>query len=109
MLACYRGDGDDGIHLLGPLAKKVIRIAPPLVITEAEARGVDGADAPAAGRRCPPGSASRPSCTGRRPLTPLPFRCLPRSGYYAAPPHSQSEDPQDGQGNRWRAQAPPTC
>jgi 4-aminobutyrate aminotransferase-like enzyme len=38
VLACYRGEGDAGIHLLGPLAKKVIRIAPPLVITEAEAR-----------------------------------------------------------------------
>jgi 4-aminobutyrate aminotransferase-like enzyme len=38
VLACYRGNGKDGIHLLGPLAKKVIRIAPPLVITEAEAR-----------------------------------------------------------------------
>lgn len=38
VLACYRGDGDAGIHLLGPLAKKVLRIAPPLIITEAEAR-----------------------------------------------------------------------
>ena len=38
VLACYRGEGDAGIHLLGPLAKKVIRIAPPLVITETEAR-----------------------------------------------------------------------
>ena len=38
VLACYKGDGGDGIHLLGPLAKKVIRIAPPLIITEAEAR-----------------------------------------------------------------------
>jgi 4-aminobutyrate aminotransferase-like enzyme len=40
VLACYRGTGDraDGIHLLGPLAGKVVRIAPPLVITEAEAR-----------------------------------------------------------------------
>jgi 4-aminobutyrate aminotransferase-like enzyme len=37
VLACYRGDGGDGIHLLGPLAKKVIRIAPPLTITVAEA------------------------------------------------------------------------
>jgi hypothetical protein len=37
VLACYRGDGD-GIHLLGPLAKKVIRIAPPLVLTESEAQ-----------------------------------------------------------------------
>jgi 4-aminobutyrate aminotransferase-like enzyme len=39
VLACYRGEGNDGIHLLGPLAKKVVRIAPPLVLTEAEARG----------------------------------------------------------------------
>jgi 4-aminobutyrate aminotransferase-like enzyme len=40
VLACYQGEGDagDGVHLLGPLSKKVIRIAPPLVITEAEAR-----------------------------------------------------------------------
>jgi 4-aminobutyrate aminotransferase-like enzyme len=40
VLACYRGDSDrnDGIHILGPLVKKVIRIAPPLVITEAEAK-----------------------------------------------------------------------
>ena len=38
VLACYRGDGNLGIHLLGPLAKKVIRIAPPLVISEDEAR-----------------------------------------------------------------------
>jgi 4-aminobutyrate aminotransferase-like enzyme len=38
VLACYRGDGGDGIHLMGPLAKKVLRIAPPLIITEAEAR-----------------------------------------------------------------------
>jgi 4-aminobutyrate aminotransferase-like enzyme len=37
VLACYRGEANTGIHLLGPLAKKVIRIAPPLVITEAEA------------------------------------------------------------------------
>jgi 4-aminobutyrate aminotransferase-like enzyme len=32
VLTCYRGDGTDGIHLLGPLAKKVVRIAPPLTI-----------------------------------------------------------------------------
>src|SRR5262245_3082136 len=43
VLACYYGEpgaaapGDDGIHLLGPLAKKVLRIAPPLVLTEQEA------------------------------------------------------------------------
>jgi 4-aminobutyrate aminotransferase-like enzyme len=34
---CYRGEGDQGIHMLGPLARKVVRIAPPLVITPAEA------------------------------------------------------------------------
>jgi 4-aminobutyrate aminotransferase-like enzyme len=42
VLACYLGEpgksGGDGIHLLGPLAKKVLRIAPPLVMTESEAR-----------------------------------------------------------------------
>ena len=36
--ACYLGEpGGDGIHLLGPLAGKAIRISPPLVISEAEA------------------------------------------------------------------------
>ncbi|HEX3148816.1 MAG TPA: aminotransferase class III-fold pyridoxal phosphate-dependent enzyme [Gemmataceae bacterium] len=38
VLACYRGDGGEGIHLLGPLAKKVVRISPPLTITVAEAK-----------------------------------------------------------------------
>ncbi len=38
VLACYRGADGDGIHLLGPLAGKVIRIAPPLTITVEEAR-----------------------------------------------------------------------
>jgi 4-aminobutyrate aminotransferase / (S)-3-amino-2-methylpropionate transaminase / 5-aminovalerate transaminase len=40
VLACYRGEQQtgDGIHLLGPLAKKVIRIAPPLTITPVEAK-----------------------------------------------------------------------
>ncbi len=37
VLACYHGDGTNGIHLLGPLAKKVLRISPPLTITPAEA------------------------------------------------------------------------
>lgn len=37
--ACYRGKpGGDGIHLLGPLSGKVIRISPPLTMTEAETR-----------------------------------------------------------------------
>ncbi|MBI3821785.1 MAG: aspartate aminotransferase family protein [Planctomycetes bacterium] len=38
VLACYRGADNLGIHLLGPLAKKVIRIAPPLVITETQSQ-----------------------------------------------------------------------
>jgi 4-aminobutyrate aminotransferase-like enzyme len=37
VLACYQGEGARGVHILGPLAKKVLRIAPPLVITEQEA------------------------------------------------------------------------
>jgi acetylornithine/succinyldiaminopimelate/putrescine aminotransferase len=39
VLAGYQGDGagGDGVHLLGPLSKKVVRVAPPLVITPAEA------------------------------------------------------------------------
>jgi 4-aminobutyrate aminotransferase-like enzyme len=37
VLTCYRGEGNLGIHLLGPLAKKVIRVAPPLVISERKA------------------------------------------------------------------------
>jgi 4-aminobutyrate aminotransferase-like enzyme len=39
VLACYHGEhtGGDGVHLLGPLSKKVVRIAPPLVITKEEA------------------------------------------------------------------------
>ncbi len=38
VLTSYLGDGGQGIHLLGPLAGKVVRIAPPLVITETEAQ-----------------------------------------------------------------------
>ncbi len=43
VLQAYRGDGTeyttgDGVHLLGPLAKKVVRISPPLVITPDETR-----------------------------------------------------------------------
>jgi 4-aminobutyrate aminotransferase-like enzyme len=37
VLACYRGAGGRGVHLLGPLARKVIRVAPPLVLTPDEA------------------------------------------------------------------------
>lgn len=44
VLAGYHGDGDggDGVHLLGPLAKKVVRISPPLVITADEAAAAMG-------------------------------------------------------------------
>jgi len=38
VLACYSGEGaGDGVHLLGPLSKKVVRVSPPLVITQEEA------------------------------------------------------------------------
>jgi 4-aminobutyrate aminotransferase-like enzyme len=57
VLAAYRGDGPTGVHLLGPLAKKVIRIAPPLVISPAEAvAAVDLLDRAAATLATPPPS-----------------------------------------------------
>jgi 4-aminobutyrate aminotransferase-like enzyme len=38
VLACYLGEsGGDGVHLLGPLSKKVVRVAPPLIMTQDEA------------------------------------------------------------------------
>jgi len=36
VLEAYRGAGKQGVHLLGPLAQKVIRVSPPLVIGDAE-------------------------------------------------------------------------
>jgi acetylornithine/succinyldiaminopimelate/putrescine aminotransferase len=36
VLSCYHGQDGTGVHLLGPLARKVLRIAPPLVITPDE-------------------------------------------------------------------------
>jgi 4-aminobutyrate aminotransferase-like enzyme len=37
--ACYLGKpGGDGIHLLGPLSRTVLRVSPPLTMTEDEAR-----------------------------------------------------------------------
>jgi len=36
--ACYLGNGGDGIHLLGALAGNVIRISPPMTMTEEQAR-----------------------------------------------------------------------
>jgi 4-aminobutyrate aminotransferase-like enzyme len=52
VLEAYRGAGGtaDGVHLLGPLAKKVVRISPPLVITTAEATAAVGLLHTAAGR-----------------------------------------------------------
>jgi 4-aminobutyrate aminotransferase-like enzyme len=39
VLSAYRGDETGrAVHLMGPLAKNVLRIAPPLTITETEAR-----------------------------------------------------------------------
>ncbi len=39
VLSCYHGNSisGDGVHLLGPLSKKVVRIAPPLIIAKEEA------------------------------------------------------------------------
>jgi 4-aminobutyrate aminotransferase-like enzyme len=36
VLEAYRGAGDSGVHFLGPLAQKVLRVSPPLVISQAE-------------------------------------------------------------------------
>ena len=39
VLAAYQGAGNPdstGLHLLGPLAGKVVRVAPPLIMTEAQ-------------------------------------------------------------------------
>jgi len=36
VLEAYRGEGNRGVHFLGPLAKKVLRVSPPLIITPAE-------------------------------------------------------------------------
>jgi 4-aminobutyrate aminotransferase-like enzyme len=52
VLEAYRGSGPtaDGVHLLGPLAKKVVRVAPPLVITPDEAAAAAAILHAAAGR-----------------------------------------------------------
>lgn len=36
VLEAYRATDKQGVHLLGPLAKKVLRVSPPLIITEEE-------------------------------------------------------------------------
>ncbi len=36
VLEAYRGDGKRGVHFLGPLAKKVLRVSPPLTISAEE-------------------------------------------------------------------------
>jgi 4-aminobutyrate aminotransferase-like enzyme len=36
VLEAYRGNGRRGVHFLGPLAQKVLRVSPPLVITRKE-------------------------------------------------------------------------
>jgi acetylornithine/succinyldiaminopimelate/putrescine aminotransferase len=36
VLEAYRGNGTHGVHFLGPLAGKVLRVSPPLIITRGE-------------------------------------------------------------------------
>ncbi len=52
VLEAYRGTGPgtDGVHLLGPLAKKVVRVAPPLTLTADEAAAAMSLIHAAAGR-----------------------------------------------------------
>lgn len=42
VLEAYRGVGKTGVHFLGPLAGKVLRVSPPLIITETELRAAFG-------------------------------------------------------------------
>jgi 4-aminobutyrate aminotransferase-like enzyme len=55
VLAGYQGDGSggDGVHLLGPLSKKVVRVSPPLTITPADATAAMALLARAAARLSP--------------------------------------------------------
>lgn len=59
VLACYEGDGTgaDGVHLLGALAKKVVRISPPLTISEQQVRDSLGLIQRAAARLASPAPA----------------------------------------------------
>jgi acetylornithine/succinyldiaminopimelate/putrescine aminotransferase len=70
VLTAYEGNGNpgsDGIHLLGPLSKKVIRIAPPLVITPAEASAALALLERSAARLA--GESTKP--TGRKAYSPI--------------------------------------
>ena len=60
VLASYLGDGrgGDGVHLLGPLSKKVVRISPPLTITPTEAAAAMALLARAAARLTDAGGRS---------------------------------------------------
>jgi len=73
VLACYLGDGGDGIHLLGPLAKKVVRIAPPLTITPAESEAAM-AIVSASLRRINEGNPNANGPAAARANTPSPVR-----------------------------------
>ncbi|NIA14281.1 MAG: aminotransferase class III-fold pyridoxal phosphate-dependent enzyme [Nitrospiraceae bacterium] len=42
VLEAYRGNGKAGVHFLGPLAEKVLRVSPPLIITEKEVANAFG-------------------------------------------------------------------
>jgi 4-aminobutyrate aminotransferase-like enzyme len=67
VLACYLGEngsGPEGIHLLGPLAKKVVRIAPPLVITEEQSRSALDLMQRLVGALAEPSAKPRPEMAG---------------------------------------------
>ncbi len=55
ILECYLGEGPDspGVHILGALAKKVVRISPPLVISLEEAKSAMAILTGSAERMCP--------------------------------------------------------
>jgi 4-aminobutyrate aminotransferase-like enzyme len=42
VLEAYRGIGVQGVHLLGPLAGKVLRVSPPLVASAEDLEGAFG-------------------------------------------------------------------
>ena len=42
VLEAYRGAGAEGVHFLGPLAGKVLRVSPPLTMTRGEMAGAFG-------------------------------------------------------------------
>jgi 4-aminobutyrate aminotransferase-like enzyme len=72
VLACYLGDGGDGVHLLGPLAKKVVRIAPPLTITPAQSEAAVAIMSASLGRLLE-GNPATNGAPAARPASPSPI------------------------------------